>query len=360
MSVEKKGILVTRTDKIGDLILSLPVIKTIKKVYPDIPIHMMVSSYAYPVVENYPGLSSIIRYDASDENNKVTRTKQLVQHLIDLDIEKALMLFYDPEVLSIIKKAGIKQRFGPLTKIAGMFSYTSWRSQHRSKVAQHELEYNLSLLEMLNINENDFETKLELPVSAAAINAAYAVLNKEGFENPSNGYIIIHPVCGGSALNWKYAYYAELANRLYSSTRLPIILTGLEHDSSVTNAIHQHINGNCFNMAGKLSLKELIAVISTAKMFIGPSTGPMHVAAATSVPLVAIFSPVKVQSIKRWGPYNKDAVAVSPKVDCPAKFKCLGPRCDYYNCMDSITPEEIFNKAKKLYDDTINQMGVFF
>lgn len=356
----EKGILITRTDRIGDLVLSLPVIKTIKKVYPDVPLHMMVSSYAYPVVENYPGLSSVIRYDTSDDSNKVTRTKQLVQHLRELDIDRALMLFYDPEVLNIIKKAGIKHRFGPLTKIAGIFAYTSWRSQHRSKVVQHELEYNLSLLDMLGIDEKDFDTNLELPVSSASINSAYAVLSREGFENPSNGYIIIHPVCGGSALNWKYAYYAELANRLYSSTRLPIILTGLEHDLPVTTAIKQHIKGTCFNMAGNLSLKELIAVISTAKMFIGPSTGPMHIAAATAVPLLAIFSPVKVQSVKRWGPYNKDAVSVSPKVDCPAKLKCIGSRCEHYNCMDSISPEEIFNKAKKLYDDTINQMGVFF
>lgn len=354
----ENGILISRTDRIGDVILSLPVIRTISKVYPDEPLHMMVSSYAYPVVENYPGLSSVIRYEPEDGSNKVSRTKQLIQHIRDLKIKRALMLVYDPDVLSIIKKAGIKERFGPLTKISGMFGYTAWRSQHRSKVEQHELEYNLSLLEMLGIKDRFYDATLDLPVSKNNVTLAFEILKREGFERPYNGYIIIHPGCGGSALNWRYAYYAEIASRLAESTGLPIVLTGSEKESEILSSIKQHIRGVTYNTAGKFSLKELIALISEAKLFIGPSTGPMHIAAATSVPLVSVFSPIKVQSVKRWGPYSRESVAIAPRIDCPAKIKCLGEKCSYYNCMDSVSVDEVFEKAKKIYDESIHQMGL--
>ena len=356
----EKGILITRTDRIGDVVLSLPVIKTISKMFPDEPLHMMVSSYAYPIVENYPGLTSVIRYEPEEGSNKVSRTKQLIQHLRDLKIKKALMLVYDPEVLAIIKKAGIKERYGPLTKISGMFNYTAWRSQHRSKVDQHELEYNLALLDMLGIKERSFDATLELPVAKNNVSLAYEILRREGFDIPAAGYIVVHPGCGGSALNWRYAYYAEVASRLAESTGLSIVLTGTEAESSVLAAIKQHIKGAAYNTAGKFSLKELIALISEAKLFIGPSTGPMHIAAATSVPVVAIFSPVRVQSVKRWGPYSKESIAIAPRVECPAKLKCIGPKCEYYNCMDTISVDEVFEQARKIYDESIQQMGLTF
>ncbi|HOW16931.1 MAG TPA: hypothetical protein PK443_04380, partial [bacterium] len=75
---QKGGILITRTDRIGDVVLCLPVIRTLRKIFPNEPIHMMVSSYAYPVVENYPGLSSVISYKPEDNSpNYVPRTRQL-------------------------------------------------------------------------------------------------------------------------------------------------------------------------------------------------------------------------------------------------------------------------------------------
>ena len=354
------GILITRTDRIGDVILSLPVIKTLKKAYPDRPLYFMVSSYAAPILENYPGIEGVIKYDVSDESlTQVSRTKQITQQLRDLNIKTALMLVYDSDVLSIIKNAGIKERLGPLTKIYGIFYYTKWKPQHRSKVDHHELEYNLGLLSLLDIKESEFDTTLELPVSKGAVNSAFDKLKSIGFENPSSGYIVIHVGCGGSALNWRYAYYAELASRLSESTGMTILLTGSDKEDSITSSVKQHVRGRCFNTAGLFSLKELIAVISEAKLFVGPSTGPMHIAGATGVPLVAIFPPIKVQSARRWGPYSKDSIVMTPRVVCPAKFKCLGERCEFYNCMDAISIDDVFEKAKKLYDDSMQQMGLF-
>ena len=360
----RRGILITRTDRIGDVVLSLPVIKTLSKVFPNEPIHMLVSSYAYPIVENYPGLSSVIKYEADDGSpNHAPRMRQLVQHLKDMNLRTALMLVYDQEVLSVIKRAGVKDRMGPLTKIGGMFSYTKWQPQHRSKVERHELEYNLSLLKMLGVKEENFDSSLDLPIPRSSVLAAFDKLRSIGFDSPEHGYFIIHPCCGGSAKNWRYAYYAELANRLCAELKIPLILTGTEKEADVLSSIKQHVrSGKAYNTAGLLSLKELMAVISETKLFVGPSTGPMHIASATGVPVASIFSPVKVQSARRWGPYsyNKSIVIAPSNIDCPGKLKCIGARCEHYDCMDTISVDEVFDKAKKVYEDSMGQMGLSF
>jgi heptosyltransferase III len=359
--MDNNGILITRTDRIGDVVLALPVIKTLAKVFPGRPLYFLVSSYAAPIVENYPGLTSVIVYDSADDSSKVNRTRQVTQQLRDLNIKTALMLFYDPEVLSMIRKAGIKERIGPLTKLFGMISYTDFTAQHRSKVQFHELEYNLNLLKKIGIKDKQFEPTLELSPGPSAHSVATEKLMQIGLDSVSRPYMVIHITCGGSALNWRYAYYAELASRLSEATGLSILLTGSEQDAVVLSSVKQHIKGSVYNTAGMFSLKELIAVIAGAKLFIGPSTGPMHIAAATGIPVAAIFSPIKVQSANRWGPYNKDSVVFIPKVNCPAKFNCIKEKCPSYNCMDKISIEEVFEKAKKLYDDvSARQMGLSF
>ncbi len=359
--MDNNGILITRTDRIGDVVLTLPVIKTLTKMFPGRPLYFMVSSYAAPIVENYPGLTSVIAYDPADDSTKVSRVRQVTQQLKDLNIKTALMLYYDAEVLGMIKKAGIKERFGPLTKISGLLNYTKFQTQHRSKVQFHELEYNLNLLKMLGISDEQFDPTLELTPSISAHSVAKEKLMQIGFDAVSKPYMVLHATCGGSALNWRYSYYAELASRLTAATGLSVLLTGSEKDAVVLASVKQHIKGNVFNTAGMFSLKELIAVISGARLFVGPSTGPMHIASATGVPVAALFAPIRVQSAHRWGPYNKESVVFTPKVECPAKLTCLKEKCPHYDCMDLISIDEVFEKAKKLYEDSsAKQMGLSF
>jgi len=359
--MDNNGILITRTDRIGDVVLTLPVIRTLSKVFPSRPLYFMASSYAAPIVENYPGLTSVIVYDSADDSTTVGRVRQITQQLRDLNIKTALMLYYDAEVLSIIKKAGIKERFGPLTRISGLFNYTRFQTQHRSKVQFHELEYNLNLLKMLGVTEEQFDPTLELSPTPSSYSLAIEKLRQVGFDAFSRPYMVLHVTCGGSALNWRYSYYAELASRLSETTGLSVLLTGSDKDAVILSSVKQHIKGNVLSTAGIFSLKELIAVIAGAKLFVGPSTGPMHVAAATGVPVVAIFPPIRVQSANRWGPYNKESVVLTPKVECSAKLNCLKEKCPNYNCMDKVSIDEVFEKAKKLYDDSCaKQMGLSF
>lgn len=355
-----KNILITRTDRIGDLVLSLPVITTISKVFPNYSIYLMVSSYTFPLVENYPGVTSVIKYDKEDYEN-IGRRKQLITYLKDLKIDTSISLFYDPNLLNILKKAGISKRVGPLTKISGFFKYTKPVTQHRSRVEKHELEYNLDLLKSIGIRKDDFDTIPKLPVSDILLKSVLNKLENLSYRFSANGYVVIHPCMGGSARNWSYGYYAELASRIFEKTSASIFITGTKKEKATLDIITKHIKGRAYNVAGLLSLKELAAFLSGANFFVGPSTGPLHIAAATGTPVVGIYSPIRVQSKKRWGPIGAaDKKVIEPNVDCPEKFHCAMAKCKFYDCMESIDVEDVLTSCMNvsLSKEKIKQMDL--
>jgi ADP-heptose:LPS heptosyltransferase len=343
-----KNILITRTDRIGDLVLSLPVITTISKVFPNYCIYLMVSSYSFPLVEKYPGVTGVIKYDPEDYSN-IGRRKQLITYLKDLKIDVSISLFYDPELLSILKKTGISKRVGPLSKISGIFKYTKPVTQHRSRVEKHELEYNLELLKSIGIRKDDFDTIPKIPVSDILLKSVLNKLNNSSYRFSTNGYVVIHPCMGGSAKNWSFGYYAELASRIFQKTDTTIFLTGTKKEKDILDVIVKHIKGRAYNIAGILNLKELTAFLSGANLFVGPLTGPLHIAAATGTPVVGIYSPIKVQSKKRWGPIGVcDKKVIEPNVNCPEKYHCSMTKCKYYDCMESIDVDDVLTACMNL------------
>jgi ADP-heptose:LPS heptosyltransferase len=88
-----------------------------------------------------------------------------------------------------------------------------------------------------------------------------------------------------------------------------------------------------------------------AQLCIAPSTGPLHIANALGVKTLGIYSPLKVQSTKRWRPFFGIAQAsktISPAVECPENVHCAGEKCPFYECMSKISVEETFKLGQDL------------
>ncbi len=94
-----------------------------------------------------------------------------------------------------------------------------------------------------------------------------------------------------------------------------------------------------------------MAVLSNADLFVGPSTGTTHLANVLGVKIVTVYSPIKVQTSLRWGPFFRDTETVRvvvPDVVCGEKFQCAGTSCLYYECMEKVEVDEVFESAKQL------------
>jgi ADP-heptose:LPS heptosyltransferase len=171
--------------------------------------------------------------------------------------------------------------------------------------------------------------------------------------------IAIHPGMSGSALNWPEQHYIALGRQLVR--RYNILITGGPGEEALVDRVYQGISKNQSHVPdqpmfskflGVKGLEEMIAIIDQCDGLVAASTGPMHLAVALGKKVITVFSPIRVQSAVRWGPYgvscgsnlgvspdNQCSILV-PDVNCAEDFKCALAACIYYPCMPRISVED--------------------
>jgi len=152
---------------------------------------------------------------------------------------------------------------------------------------------------------------------------------------------------GGSALNWPSKRYAALVNMLLSETEATVLVTGTDADREYLGSLLTRTSPRLVSAVGKVGLVELAMLLRRASVFIGPSTGPMHLATAFDTPVVTLFSPVGVQQARRWGPYLARGTVLTPPADCREKHRCRGRKCHHHDCMDLISVGEVLQSVKE-------------
>jgi len=262
----------------------------------------------------------------------------------------AIILFPTFLVCFLIFLAGIKKRISHGSKWYVFLFCNEIMLQNRSRVDKHEVDYNLELAQRVG-NINIIIGKTKIFISNESIKTAKNLLYDKGVHN---AFIIIHSGSGGSARNWSAWKYAQLADMIIERLKVATIFTGSENDYKMITEIKTLMKNNPKEILNTRSISELTALISMASFFIGPSTGPLHIANALKVPVAGIYSPVRVQSVKRWGPYNSErAHSFYPDVDCPARYSCIYEKCKYYDCMELIKVEDVFYSVEKEFKNNV-------
>jgi len=93
-----------------------------------------------------------------------------------------------------------------------------------------------------------------------------------------------------------------------------------------------------------LSTQELLQILKSSLAVVAPSTGVAHLSAALGAKTIGIYPPVLVQHPRRWAARGDHVQILSPSVNCPAKFSCLGEKCADYDCLKKITPDDVYRK----------------
>ena len=132
-----------------------------------------------------------------------------------------------------------------------------------------------------------------------------------------------------------------------------VVLTGngkeeAERNSQLFNLFQPAYKNRLFDLTNTLSLRQLSLLIHLSDLFIGPSTGPTHLANAVGTEIISFYPPVQVQSTRRWGPYLSSSALFTPDVPCGQKFKCIREKCPHFYCMDNIVPEDVMKQIKEI------------
>ncbi|MFA4905255.1 MAG: glycosyltransferase family 9 protein [Candidatus Margulisiibacteriota bacterium] len=301
--ISANKILAIRPDAIGDGLLITPALSLLKQKFPAAQITVLARGYSRAVFDRNPVVSEVI--------------EEIGDRKFDLSIH-----FYNelPYALAA-RKAGIKYRLGDPAKPLLRPFYNLKSDRRWSDLTLHEVEHNILLLKPLGIDLPETPPPLQLGVTP----------------HPRGNTVGIHLGTGRGNRAWLPERFARVADHL-AEKGARVVLTGSAKEIEAANKILSLCKSRPMNMVNKTTLPELIDLIATYSMYIGVDTGPLHIAAALKVPLVAIF-PSKFVKPSEWGPWQTRHVIVRKASQC--RQRCLPADCPFDDCLKEITVEDV-------------------
>ena len=305
--IEPKNIIISRTDKIGDLVLSIPSFLMVRKMYPSAKITVLVREYNAPIIENFSFIDNVISIDKYNNN-------ELFSLIKSLQADTFIALYSDSLITWLSLVSGAKFRIGPLSKITSWFIYNYGIKQKRSKSIKNEAEYNLDLVKILNndlFNKQSIET-VKIIYNQINLDNVLEFLKKENIDK----YIVIHPFSGGSAKNLTLDEYIDLINTINSKNiNEKIVISSSEFDMEDAEYIYNNTENTVIYQSP--SILDLAALIDKSEVYFGNSTGPTHIAGNLGKNVVCVY-PIKPSLSKtRWGLFlnDKNTTYINPDIE---------------------------------------------
>lgn len=325
-------ILVARTDRAGDLVLTLPVFAALRAAKPEARILALVRRYTAPLLHYQTDIDGVI---LEDPRGKPLSPLLLASVLKKTGVTVAIIVHPSWRVILACRLAGIPIRIGRASNVWQIF-LNRRMVQNRSANQKHESAYNLELLQGLGIYAPSPLPSLVIPEEQRKKGRDW--LDGHGLTGISP--IFVHPGHGGSAFNLSLRRYVQLVGEL-KKLRRPVAVTLGADEERHADLFRQ----DAVVLTGMKDLYELATILANGAAFIGGSTGPMHIAGAVGLPVVAFFPPFPTMTPRRWGPLgNPSLVVLPPSITCESDCST----CRFQPCMDRIEFGEAVNFLKTI------------
>jgi len=336
-----KRILIVRTDRVGDVVLSTPVIKALRDAYPASYIAMMVRPYTKIIVAGNPYLDEIIVYDKDKKEKSWLGSFLFSGRLAEKKFDLAVVLNPSNRSNLIPFLAGIPKRVGYNRKMGFLLTDKIKDTKYEGK--KHEIEYNLDVVRYLGIQPQDKNTFM--PISPEAEKWAVSIFTKEHIK-PTDKLVVLNPGSSDNSKIWPAERYAAVGEKL-AQKGYKIIILGGPGDKGIAQQIMTQMHNSFINMVGNNNISQAASLLKKCSLFISTDTGPMHLAVSVGVPVVAIFGRNQPGlSAVRWGPRNKNSRLLHKDVGCKV---CLAHNCKKgFLCLKAISVEDVLAAAESL------------
>jgi ADP-heptose:LPS heptosyltransferase len=337
-------ILVVRTDRIGDVVLATPLLRSLRKSFPDAQIAAMVRPYTRDVLAHNPNVDEII-LDDPDEHKGVAGFLSQVRTIRKHRFDVALILLPKSRLSWMLFLAGIPLRVSVETRLDHLLTFTRTVTRDRYIPLRHEADYCLDLGRKIGAKDDGLD--VDVFVTPEESEGARAKLRAAGVQE-TDRLIGIHPVSGKSSPNWNIERYKELVAMLLKRPGTRIVVTGSPGDASVLRMIETIDPARVHAVQGG-NLRETISVLSHLDLLISASTGPMHLAAGLKVPTVSLFCPLPACSPALWGPRGNSAeVILPPRGYCQRQCPADPHVCEFEG---GIFPKDVVEVVNKMEAD---------
>jgi len=296
-------ILLIKFRHIGDVLLSTPLIKNLRIHFPDAQIDFALNEDTKEMISQNPDINEIFAYDRKRIKNegilfRIIDEYKFIRKIIRKKYDLVMNLTEGDRGAIISKLSGAKIRLGIKSRNSLLKLFCPYRSSIKETAHIHAVDRDLEFLKLINLKPKEKKVKI--------------YFNNQDYETVSDilkiekitDFVVIHPVSRWMFKCWDDQKFAEIIDYLQRKG-LHVIVTASPEQKELDRVLKilSYCNMKPLNLSGQLTLKETAALISMSMLFIGVDTAPMHMAAALSIPVVALFGPTDPVI---WGPWDND------------------------------------------------------
>jgi len=331
---KQKKILIVRPDRIGDVVLSTPIPREIKKTYPGSFVAVLLRKYTQDIYVNNPYVDKIILID--DEVSKSFWEK--VTEIRKYKFTHSLLLLPREQLNYLLFFAGIPYRIGVGHKFYQFITFTRYADRKKYIPLRHEADYCMDLARKIGVQPTNLDTEIFLTdEEKRKVN-----LTREELLKGKKYLVGIHTTSGNSSPNWKSEEYRNLVLRLIKEKDISVAVT----DNIIPEQLKQ-IEGVLYPNENK-SLRKSILNFASLDLLISASTGPMHIAAALKVKTLSMFCPLTACSPKLWGPLGNESKIILPQENY-CQTVCPGdPKKCTFSGVGGIDSARVFDELENI------------
>ena len=309
--IKVNSILLVRTDRIGELVLTFPAFAAIRRHFPSAKITVIVNPYSAEAIEGAPFIDSMIKFDSESGHTGFHGRLSLFRLIKKSGFDLAV-IFNPSKFFNVLTfLAGIPVRVGYDRK-AG-FLLTHKIRDKKYLCDKHEVEYNFDLIGTIGIRASD--KSLYFPLDASAEIKVNDILRENSVDG-KDFLIAVHPATSNPEKMWPLERFARICDRLSEEFRVKIVLVGGKEERKAVSGVKSKMRNPVLDLTGALSVKELGSLLKRCLFLISNDSGPVHISAALGTPAIVLFGEDRPGgSSKRWGPYGEGHLVIGkPKI----------------------------------------------
>ncbi|HEX8330191.1 MAG TPA: glycosyltransferase family 9 protein [Hymenobacter sp.] len=329
----------SRTDAIGDVVLTLPVCGRLKQLFPGCRVVLIGRTYTAPVAAACPWVDDFLNLDELLPQAGAAQVAALRAY----EAAAIVHVFPNTTLARLAQKAGIPIRIGTRNRWRHWLTCNRLVALSRRHSTFHEAQLNLKLLQPLG-KQPEFSLaqvgQLVRLVPTEPLAQQWA--GQLAARPPGQLSVILHPRSRGSAREWGLDHFGQLAQLLHQAGHRVFITGTAAEGEELADWLAQHAAYITADFTGQLSLPQFLAFIAATDGLVAGSTGPLHLAAALGRHALGLYPPIRPMHPGRWAPLGPHAeYLVFNKPNCE-ECRTQPTAC---TCIRALAPVEVATRV---------------
>ncbi|MDD5432294.1 MAG: glycosyltransferase family 9 protein [Candidatus Omnitrophica bacterium] len=353
---EFSNILVIKLWAIGEVVIATPVLRSLRKRYPGAIISVLVGEVSEPIIRNNPNINRVIPIDEKIFLKfKLLKIIGLLSRLNKEKFDCVIILHQSLYISLFAFLLNIPVRLGFDRGGQGVLNTHNIALDGKNPIFLRD--YNVKIVEEFGIYADDWHAEIYTGKNEDEFARRFLLENGILSEDIIVGLIIAGGVnLAATSLQsniisklWPIENYIELSNKLLNNGMVKIFFFGGEHEMEKYGNKIPIVRGRAFNLLGKLSILEMLAIIKRCNYVVANDCGPMHIASSLNVPMLVIFGPTDPGLFRH---FQSNVEIIKSNVECspcfnPYTFPNIVVDCKHVRCMKDVNPDQVYGMISK-------------